>query len=214
VWKGTFKVMIASAIYFAVHSALANDHTKGLAADLFGVRNVNGFYRPFYLLQGLLLLGLLVVYIRRQPGRDLYHVEGGWKWLLRAGQLVGLLLLAWAAFSVGLTHLTGSESLLAWWQGAFEVPRMPDGQEPSPTRDGSMRTTGPLGYSRHPLNWSLLLLFWLNPRMTTRLLAFNIVMTAYVFLGSLHAEMHMIYFYGDSYLEYQARVPFFARGMW
>jgi protein-S-isoprenylcysteine O-methyltransferase Ste14 len=87
---------------------------------------------------------------------------------------------------------------------------MPDGQEPSPAGDGTMRTTGPLGYTRHPLNWSLLLLFWLQPRMTTRLLAFNLVMTAYLILGSLHAEAHMTRFYGDAYREYQNHVPFFA----
>lgn len=74
-----------------------------------------------------------------------------------------------------------------------------DGQEPAPAGDGTMRTFGPLGYTRHPLNWSLLPLFWLQPRMTTRLLAFNVVMTAYVVLGSLHAESHMLRFYGDAY---------------
>lgn len=133
-------------------------------------------------------------------------MKGGWRWATRVGQAAGVLLLAWAAVSVGLSHLTGYENLAAWWHGA-QVPPMPDGQEPSPTGDGTMRTTGPLGYTRHPLNWSLLLVFWLHPRMTTRLFAFNMVMSAYLFLGSLHAEAHMLRFYGDAY---QERVPFFA----
>ena len=208
-WRGVVKVAVASAAYFALHSALANDWTKAQAADLFGRRTVDALYRPAYLAQGLLLLGLLALYIRRQPGRDLYDVKGGWRWAMRVGQAAGVLLLAWAAVSVGLPHLTGYENLAAWWQGA-QVPPMPDGQEPSPAGDGTMRTTGPLGYTRHPLNWSLLLVFWLNPRMTTRLLAFNLVMTAYLFLGSLHAESHMLRFYGDAYRAYQERVPFFA----
>jgi protein-S-isoprenylcysteine O-methyltransferase Ste14 len=42
------------------------------------------------------------------------------------------------------------------------------------------------------------------------LLTFNLVMTAYLVLGSLHAESHMTRFYGDAYREYQVRVPFFA----
>jgi methanethiol S-methyltransferase len=208
-WKGMLKVAIASALYFLLHSALANDGTKAHAAGLFGQRHADALYRPFYLTQGLVLLGLLAVYVRRQPGRDLYRAEGAWRWVLRAGQAAGLLLLAWAALCVGLAHLTGWDGLTSWWQGA-EVPRMPDGQEPSPAGDGTMRTDGPLGYSRHPLNWSLLLLFWLNPRMTTRLLAFNLVMTAYLVLGSLHAEAHMLRFYGDAYRDYLGRVPFLA----
>jgi protein-S-isoprenylcysteine O-methyltransferase Ste14 len=203
------KVAAASGLYFALHSALANDWTKSQAAQVFGQRTADAWYRPFYLAQGLLLLGLLALYIRRQPGRDLYDAKGGWRWGLRAGQAAGVLLLAWAALSVRLSHLTGYEHVAAWLQNA-EVPQMPDGQEPSPAGDGTMRTTGPLGYTRHPLNWSLLLVFWLRPRLTTRLLAFNLVMTAYLVLGSLHAESHMTRFYGDAYREYQVRVPFFA----
>jgi methanethiol S-methyltransferase len=209
VWTGALKVAVATACYFLVHSALANDGTKAWAARAFGQGNADALYRPFFLTQSLVLLGLLAAYVRRQPGRDLYRAEGTWRWVLRGGQAVGLLLLAWAALCVGLAHLTGWESLTAWWQGA-EVPRMPDGQEPSPAGDGTMRTAGPLGYSRHPLNWSLVPLFWLNPRMTTRLLAFNLVMTAYVVLGSLHAEGHMLRFYGDAYRDYLNRVPFLA----
>jgi methanethiol S-methyltransferase len=209
VWRGTFKVAVASALYFLVHSALANGWTKAQAVNVLGQRSADALYRPFYLIQGLLLLALLVVYVRRQPGRDLYRAEGTWWWAMRAGQAVGVGLLGWAALSVGLVHLTGCENLAAWWQGT-EVPRMPDGQEPSPAGDGTMRTAGPLGYTRHPLNWSLLPLFWLNPRMTTRLLAFNVVMTLYVFLGSIHAEAHMLQFYGDAYRGYQERVPFFV----
>lgn len=203
------KVAIATTVYFALHSALASAWTKAQAANLFGQRGADAWYRPFYLVQGLVFLGLLLLYIRRQPGRDIYDAKGGWRWVLRAGQVAGVLLLAWAALSVGVAHLTGYEHLGAWVQGS-EVPQMPDGQEPSPAADGTMRTDGPLGYTRHPLNWSLLLIFWLNPRMTTRLLAFNLVMTAYLFLGSLHAEAHMLRFYGDAYRAYQERVPFFG----
>jgi protein-S-isoprenylcysteine O-methyltransferase Ste14 len=46
--------------------------------------------------------------------------------------------------------------------------------------------------------------------MTTRLLAFNVILTVYVVFGSLHAEGHMLRFYGDAYRDYMARVPFLA----
>jgi hypothetical protein len=211
VGTGMAKVAAATAAYFLVHSLLANDGTKALAADVFGQRRADAWYRPFYLAQGLILLGLLAAYVRRQPGRDLYHATGARWWVLRGGQAAGLGLLAWAALCVGPGHLTGADNVAAWWAGA-DVPRMPDGQEPSPAADGTMRTDGPLGSSRHPLNWSLLLLFWPNPRMTTRLLAFNLVMTAYLVVGSLHAEAHMLRAYGDAYRGYVERVPFFAPG--
>lgn len=65
------KVAVASALYFLVHSAFANDWTKTFAAELFGQRHAGALYRPFYLTQGLVLLALLAVYVRRQPDRDL-----------------------------------------------------------------------------------------------------------------------------------------------
>ena len=207
--RGTPKVIVATALYFLVHSVLANDWPKARAGEVFGPRLADGLYRPLYLAQSVALLALLVVYVRRQPGRDVYRATGAGAWPLRGAQALTLAFLVWAALSVGLDHLTGSGGFAAWWRGA-EVPRMPNGQEPSPAPDGSMRTAGPLGLTRHPLNWSLTILFWLQPRMTTRLLAFNVVLTAYVVLGSVHAESHMRRFYGDAYRDYQARVPFLA----
>ncbi len=44
--------------------------------------------------------------------------------------------------------------------------------------------------------------------MTTRLLAFNLVATAYVVAGSVAAAAHMAQAYGDAYRRYQDRVPF------
>ena len=45
--------------------------------------------------------------------------------------------------------------------------------------------------------------------MTTRLVAFNLVTTAYLFVGSLHAEAHTLHAYGPAYADYRERVPFF-----
>jgi steroid 5-alpha reductase family enzyme len=128
---------------------------------------------------------------------------------MRGGQAVVLAVFAWAVASVGLPHLTGYENVRAWSAGA-EVPPMPDGQEPAPAESGAMKAVGPLAYSRHPLNWLLLPLFWLQPRMTSRLFAFNVVLTAYVVAGSVAAEAHTLRAYGEAYRGYQERVPFVA----
>jgi hypothetical protein len=197
-WAGALKVAAATVMYGLVHSALASSWAKDCAVELVGRSSAGAFYRPFFNAQAVVLFGLLVLYSRRQPGRDLYHAKGPLAWAMRAGQAVALGMFVWAVASVGLPHLTGYENVLAWTSGA-EVPPMPDGQEPAPADSNAMKADGPLAYSRHPLNWLLLPLFWLQPRMTTRLFAFNLVLTAYVVLGSVAAESHTLRAYGEAY---------------
>jgi hypothetical protein len=204
---GALKVAAATALYGLVHSVLASSWAKDCAAELVGRATADAWYRPVFNAQALALLGLLVLYVRRQPGRNLYHARGPLVWLMRAGQAVALAAFMWAVAGVGLSHLTGYENVLAWSSGA-EVPPMPDGQEPAPIGPDAMRADGPLAYSRHPLNWLLIPLFWLQPRMTTRLFAFNLVLTAYVVVGSVAAEAHTQRAYGEAYQAYQERVPF------
>jgi protein-S-isoprenylcysteine O-methyltransferase Ste14 len=208
-WAGALKVAVATVLFGLVHSALASSWAKDRAVELVGRATADAWYRPFFNLQALVLFGLLVLYIRRQPVRDLYHAKGPIAWLMRGGQAVALGMFLWAVVSVGLQHLAGYENVRAWSAGA-EVPPMPDGQEPAPAGSDAMKADGPLAYSRHPLNWLLLPLFWLQPRMTTRLLAFNVVLAVYVVVGSAAAEAHTLRAYGEAYRGYQERVPFVA----
>lgn len=201
------RVAVATVLFGLPHSLLASTWTKEATVHLFGRSAADAWYRPAYDALAVALLALLFVYVRRQSVRDLYHALGGLGWALRTGQAVALGLLLWTAASVGLRHLPGYEHLLASFIGG-DLPPMPDGQEPPPAGPDAMGTDGPLGHSWHPLNWLLLFLFWLQPRMTTRLLAFNLVVTAYVVEGSVAAESHTLHAYGEAYRDYQERIPF------
>ena len=208
---GTVKIAVATVLFGAAHSLLAGTPAKALAAEWLGPRTADAFYRVAYNAITLTVLGALVWYVRRQPGRELYHARGLPAWLMRAGQAAALGYGVWGVAHVGLDFLVGWDHLVAWWQGA-DVPRMPDGQGPRPAGD-AMLATGPFAHTRHPLNWFLVPLLWLNPRMTTRLLAFNLVVTAYAVVGSVHLETHLLDAYGEAYRAYRERVPFFF-GRW
>jgi protein-S-isoprenylcysteine O-methyltransferase Ste14 len=66
-----------------------------------------------------------------------------------------------------------------------------------------MKMSGPFRASRHPLTFGMLPVFWLMPRMTVNLAAFNLVATVYIFAGALHEEKRLRAAYEQAYLDYQ-----------
>ena len=63
-----------------------------------------------------------------------------------------------------------------------------------------MAADGPFRFSRHPLNVATPVIRWLNPRMTTNLVAFNLVCTAHFLCGSLREERNL----GAAYEDHRA----------
>jgi hypothetical protein len=209
-WRSMFHVAAATALYGAVHSALASRSAKHAAAAVFGQRNRNGWYRVFYIGQSLASFALLAAYIRRQPSRELYRVRGPAVWVMRAGQGAALVYATAAANQVGISRILGLESLLAWC-GDGPVPAEPEAQGPALDAEGLARQAGPFARSRHPLNIVPLPIFWLSPRMTTNLLAFNAASTLYLILGSIHEEARLRAAHPEIYAAYQTSgTPFYV----
>jgi hypothetical protein len=213
-WRSMAKTAFATSLFGLVHSAVASAPFKRRAEQLLGKRHRNGFFRLFYNLQAVLTFAALVVYIWRLPNRVLYCVRGPLRWLMHIGQVAGALFALWGMYHVGIFRMAGVTSLLSWLSSrntGQEVEPEPDGQGPRLDDDGTMKATGPYKFSRHALNFALLPIFWLVPKMTTNLFAFNTVMTLYAWLGSLHEEVRLRETYGRAYEGYQqSGTPFFV----
>jgi hypothetical protein len=204
------RVVAATAVFGLVHSALASRTSKRAAAQAFGGRNRNGLYRVSYIGQSLVTFGFLAAYIRRQPSRELYRVEGPAALLMHAVQAGAAVYATSAARQVGLRRITGLESFVAWL-GDGPVPPEPEAQGPALDAQGKRHAAGPFAWSRHPLNLAPLPILWLWPRMTTSLLAFNTAATIYLVVGSLHEEARLRDAYGDDYDAYlNSGVPFYV----
>lgn len=209
-WRSMLKVAAATTVFGVVHSALASRAAKQAAATIFGERNRNGLYRICYIGQSLVTFGVLTVYIRRQPSRELYRIEGPPAALMHAAQAAAILYATAAAGQVGVRRILGAESLLCWL-GEGPVPPEPEAQGPALDEEGRTRAAGPFAWSRHPLNFAPVPIFWLWPRMTTNLLAFNAAATLYLVVGSMHEEARLEKAYGDEYIAYQrSGVPFYV----
>jgi len=200
-WRSMLKVMAATAAFGVVHSVLASRSAKRAATRQFGERNRNGLYRVFYLAQSAVTFGVLAAFIRRQPSRELYRVEGPLALLMHAVQAGAIVYATSAAGQVGIRRIIGLDSL-EHWLGDGPVPPEPEAQGPALDNEGKMHAAGPFAWSRHPLNFAPLPILWLWPRMTTSLFAFNTAATIYLVVGSLHEEARLKEAFGDEYDAY------------
>jgi methanethiol S-methyltransferase len=209
-WRSMVKVAAATAVFGVAHSALASRTAKRAAARAVGERNRNGLYRVSYIAQSVAMSGLLTAYIRRQPSRELYRIEGPAALVMHAAQAGAIVYATSAARQVGVRRITGLESLLAW-RGEGPVPPEPEAQGPALDAEGRRHLIGPFARSRHPLNFAPLPILWLWPRMTTSLLAFNTAATIYLVVGSLHEEARLREAFGAEYDTYlNSGVPFYV----
>ncbi|HWB00041.1 MAG TPA: hypothetical protein VG713_16190 [Pirellulales bacterium] len=102
--------------------------------------------------------------------------------------------LLYSLYLSGLGYQTGFTPWWYWLRGA----RLP-------TRKFNPR--GAYRFLRHPVYLSFMGLLWFTPHMTTDRLVLSLVWSAYIFVGSWLKDARLLYFLGDQYREYQARVP-------
>ncbi|HYE37251.1 methyltransferase family protein [Methylocaldum sp.] len=209
-WHNVARTAVATLAFCAVHSLLASRRAKQTAANLIGERQRKVWYRPIYVATSFASAAMLARYIRQLPDRTLYTLESP------SAQLVQLLrfgIVAYGATAVGQIgpgNMLGLPGLKAWWAGAHDVPPEPEAQGPRLGSDGRMKAGGPFRWIRHPLNALAVPVLWLTPRLTVNGLVFNVVATAYAYLGSRHEEARLLQAYGEAYEAYRSGgTPFF-----
>jgi protein-S-isoprenylcysteine O-methyltransferase Ste14 len=66
---------------------------------------------------------------------------------------------------------------------------------------------GPYRWVRHPLYSCTIVMIWTEPNVTTDRLLFNILWTVWIVVGTYLEERDLSREFGDSYRDYQRRVP-------
>lgn len=209
--RGMLNTAVAVAAFGFLHSLLASRAAKRQAARLVGERNRDGLYRAFYNTQSAVATSLLVAYVVRQPGHEIYRVRGTPRLLMHAGQAMCAGMMTAAVRELGFGEISGFAHAADWASGR-SVPPEPEAQGPAVGGDTRLRTGGPYRLCRHPLNFWAVPLIWLWPRMTTTLAAFNAAATVYLVWGSTREDARLAGRFGPAYMQYRKRVPFFVPG--
>lgn len=175
--------------FAALHSLLASLPAKNMAKRLFGSR-IDPWYPVFFSASAVITILPLVALLIHSPGNLLYIIPSPWIWLFFSLQIV-----------IGLA------SLRAFLDAPHRFLIRAQLAGPRGPEAFSLGIKGIYCWIRDPFLLSGFLLIWLTPFMTENLLVVYILITVYLFLGSLHWESRLHAQFGDEYESYMNQVP-------
>ena len=148
-------------------------------------------YRVLYSLLSLATIAPLMHYTRALGGILPFFWSGAWAVLQAALWLAALALMWWAEAS--------------FRRGGFDMLGLGDALA---RRDRPHRlvTAGAYAHLRHPMHLAGLVMLWAR-HLGPADLAVNLVLSAYIVIGSQLEERRLLAMFGDQYRDYQARSP-------
>jgi len=204
--RGALASFAAMAAYGLLHSLFCLTSAKAGARKLLGPRLGRGVYRLFFNLQSLVGLGAVVAVILSRPSRVVYAAPKAVRPLFWATQAGALLIALWGFKELRFRRFSGIQGTLqAFGDTPVEEIATPEAQAPD-GGDGLPFDRGPFRYSRHAIEWIILVIMWATPTLKTNWLGFNIAGTIYMVLGVLQEEKRMEAKGGDAFRAYQKRV--------
>ncbi len=159
------------------------------------------FYRLFYNIVAVMTFVPVVLFaysVRTQP---MFSWDGYWRMI----QVV-MLGTAGLLFFLGARHYDARQLL--------GIKQIQEGSsDKAITASGKLDTSGILGMIRHPWYSGGMLLVWARP-LDVSVIIVNIILTAYLIIGTVLEEKKLVREFGDEYRAYQARVSTFIPYKW
>jgi protein-S-isoprenylcysteine O-methyltransferase Ste14 len=192
-------VALLWSAYLALHSAMISltvtDYLRSVLGERFR------YYRLFFNLVAIATLIPLVRYTTGVKGEMLFAWDGP------------LVVVKWAMLAVGAMLFVAGSLHYDMWQ-FFGLQQLRSGASQALINSsGTLDDTGVLGAIRHPYYTATVLLFWSHDIDTTALVV-NLVVTAYIVIGTWLEERKLCLELGDTYRDYQARVSMFVPWKW
>ena len=104
-----------------------------------------------------------------------------------------------SGFKINGKEFLGISQIKRYVQGNYNTKDLDEINE--------LRTEGVFSFTRHPIYFFSILFLGLRPYMDLFYFVLFICLTVYFYIGAYFEEKKLIEIFGESYLEYQKKVP-------
>ncbi len=180
---------LLSVLFFLQHSGMVRRSLRARMAP-WVPDHFQGVLYTFA--SGVVLTAVVVLW---QPsGTLLVELRGFPRWVARGAFFLGAAGFAWGIHALKRFDAFGDARIKAHRRGIA--------LKPTP-----FAVRGPYRWVRHPLYFFSLLLIWSGPDLTVDRLFFNVLWTAWIYIGTLWEEKDLRAEFGEKYRQYQRKVP-------
>ena len=190
-----FLILIAGAIFGIIHSGLASEACKNLAARWFG-ESGRRYYRLIFVVIAVVTTFTyagMVVYL---PDQVLYQIHMPWRILALLVQVSALAGMVICFSQIGTANFLGLTALHAPKENQSE-------------QSEHLVTNKLYHWMRHPIYTCILVFLLCTPMMSWNKLAFLIGMAVYMIIGASLEEKKMLKEFGEAYTDYRKNTPMF-----
>ena len=191
----SLSIFLAVAGFGLVHSLLASQTAKSLTQRWLGA-SAGRVYRLLFNLLGVLTLLPALALLLVLPDHPLYAIPRPWVYSTLILQGLAVVTLLVGVKQTGFIAFSGLGQLAD-----------PDIETRRP-----LVTDGLYRWVRHPLYSAGLVFIWLIPHMTSNLLALNLGLSLYIFVGTYFEERKLRKAFDPAYAAYQRRTPLYFPG--
>ena len=196
------RVIVAWTIFAVFHSLTASQRYEELARRWMGTRAFDGYHRLLFTAYSTLAFLLLIFYLRTVPDRPLYRLEGAGRLLFHAVQVLGAAFLLWTPWD------------FLEFVGIRQWKRSRRGMRGKPERNGRLYTGKAYGIVRHPLYFGISVILAFHPVQSRNSFVSMCLVILYFYVGTFFEEQRMVRTFGQTYRDYQRRVPRFLPLRW
>lgn len=179
--------------YCFIHSLLISTKFINVTSRL--LKKYFAFYRLFYIVVSVVLLIPLINYSEQISSEVIIEFTFPLNIIRYALMWGSLLIFFWAFFfSYDSLSFFGIRQIMNFWK------------KNEHTESGTIKKSGLLGITRHPMYLTLIIYLWCQT-YTLKDIYVNLLLTVYVIIGTILEEKKLVLEFGEEYLRYRQEVP-------